>query len=79
MGKNDKAIEAYDLTIRTYPKSSAVPEATYKKGLAHQNLRQMDAARIAFETVVKNYPDTIEALLAKQKLEQLSPPAPKKP
>ena len=45
MGKYDKAVEAYDLMIRTYPKSTAIAEAYYRKGVSHQNLRQIDDAR----------------------------------
>ena len=44
-GKNDKAVEAYDLAIRTYPSGNAIPEAYYKKGLALKNLKQIDLAR----------------------------------
>ena len=44
-GKNDKAVEAYDQAIRTYPGGDAIPEAYYKKGLALRNLKQLDQAR----------------------------------
>ena len=71
-GKNDKAVEAYDLAIRTYPNGNAIPEAYYKKGLALKNLRQLDRAREAFEYVAKTYPDSDAGRLAKQ---QITPPA----
>ena len=38
-GKNDKAVEACDVAIRTYPSGDEMPDAYYKKGLALQNLR----------------------------------------
>jgi len=67
-GKNDKAVEAYDLAIRAYPAGNALPEAYYRKGLALRNLKQADRAREAFETVVKNYPNSAEASLSRQRL-----------
>ncbi len=65
-GKNDKAVESYDLAIRTYPNGNAIPEAYYKKGLALKNLKQVDLARQAWEYVVKNYEQSTAALLARQ-------------
>ena len=68
-GKNDKAVEAYDVVIRTYAKSSSVPEAYAKKGVALMNLKQYDRAREALEYVVKNYPpDNAAVGLAQQRL-----------
>jgi tol-pal system protein YbgF len=81
-GRNDKAIEAYDLAIRNYPKSNAIPEAYYKKGLALRDLKQTDAARAAFEHVTTTYPDRNEAMLASQMLQELNrqqPPPLKRP
>jgi TolA-binding protein len=72
--KDDKALEACDLAIRTYPTGNAIPDAYYLKGLALKNLRQLDRAREAFETVVKNYPREDAARLAQQALAQLGRP-----
>lgn len=72
--KDDKAAEACDLAIRTYPGGNALPDAYYLKGLALKNLRQLDRAREAFEAVVKNYPDKDAARLAQQALAQLGRP-----
>jgi TolA-binding protein len=73
-GKNDKAVEACDLAIRTYPNGDKIPEAYYKKGLALQNLRDLTGARDAWEHVVKSNPDTDAGRLAKQRLEQIKRP-----
>jgi TolA-binding protein len=70
-GANDKAVEAYDVAIRTYPTSNVLPEAYYRKGVALQNLKELDRAREAFETVTTKYPDSFEATLAKQGLQKL--------
>jgi TolA-binding protein len=73
-GKNDKAVEACDLAIRTYPNGDKIPDAYYKKGLALQNLRDINGARDAWEHVVKTNPDTDAGRLAKQRLEQIKRP-----
>ncbi len=69
--KDDKAAEACDVAIRTYPNGKAIPDAYYFKGLALKNLRQFDRARDAFEAVVKKYPGDNAARLAQQALAQL--------
>jgi TolA-binding protein len=73
-GKNAKAVEACDLAIRTYPNGDKIPEAYYRKGLAMQNLRDLNGAREAWEYVVKTAPDTDAGRLAKQRLEQIKRP-----
>jgi TolA-binding protein len=70
-GKNEKAVEACDLAIRTYPGGDKIPDAYYKKGLALQNLRDLNGAREAWEHVVKSNPDTDAGRLAKQRLDQI--------
>jgi TolA-binding protein len=73
-GKNDKAVEACDLAIRTYPTGDKIPDAYYKKGLALQALRDLNGARDAWEHVVKSNPDSDAGRLAKQRLEQIKRP-----
>jgi TolA-binding protein len=73
-GKNDKAVEACDLAIRTYPNGDKIPDAYYKKGLALQNLRDANGARDAWEHVVKTAPDSDAGRLAKQRLDQIKRP-----
>ena len=73
-GKNDKAVEACDVAIRTYPGGDKIPDAYYKKGLALQNLRDVNGARDAWEHVVKTNPDTDAGRLAKQSLERIKRP-----
>jgi TolA-binding protein len=72
-GKNDKAVEEYDKVIRIYPGGNAVPDAYYKKGIALADLKQIDQARAAFETVAKTFPDSTAATLARQRLTALAP------
>lgn len=74
-GRNDKAVEAYDTAIRSYQGAPALPEAYYKKGVALKALKRPDEARAAFDYVVKTYPESNAASLARQGLAQLGPPA----
>jgi TolA-binding protein len=73
-GKNDKAVEACDLAIRTYPNGDKIPDAYYKKGLALQNLKDTNGARAAWEHVVQTAPDSDAGRLAKQRLDQIKRP-----
>ena len=69
---------AYSQVIQNYPASSNVPEAYFKRGRAYEAMGQMDAARSSWEFVIKTYPDSTGASLAKQGLDRLNrrtPPA----
>jgi TolA-binding protein len=72
--KNQQAVDACDLAIRTYPGTNSIPEAYYRKGLALSNLKDLAGARSAWETLIKNFPDSSLALLAQQGLERLKKP-----
>jgi TolA-binding protein len=72
--KNQKAVEACDLAIRTYPGTNSIPEAYYRKGLALSNLKDLVGARSAWETLIKNFPDSALATMAQQGLERIKKP-----
>jgi TolA-binding protein len=69
--KDQQAVDACDLTIRNYPNTNSIPQAYYRKGLALSNLKNVAGAREAWETLVKTFPDSREAILATQGLERL--------
>jgi TolA-binding protein len=76
-GKYQKAVEACDLAIRTYPNGDKIPEAYYRKGLALQGLKDVAGARDAFEHAIKADPkgaDGTAGGLAKQGLDRLKRP-----
>ena len=56
--------------ITNYPQADSVPVAYYKLGLTYEQLKQFDAARKAFETVIQKYPAAYDAILAKQRLDE---------
>jgi TolA-binding protein len=69
-----EAANACDLAIRTYPGSDKLPEAYYRKGLALSNLKNINGAREAWEFLVKNFPNSDMANLARNGLERLRRP-----
>ena len=71
-GKNAEAMDAYNRVINTYPGGDRVPEAYYKRGMTFERLSQPDQARESWETLIKTFPDSDMARLAKQNLDRLS-------
>ena len=75
------AVNAYGMAIQKYPRSTFVPEAYYQRGKAQESLGQPEAARASYEQLLKTYPETPSAGLAKQALDRLgrqaaAPPRP---
>lgn len=68
------AANACDLAIRTYPNSDKLAEAYWRKGLALSNLKNTNGAREAWEFVVKNFPNSPMADLARNGIEKLRRP-----
>jgi tol-pal system protein YbgF len=74
-----EAIDAYGLVLQNHRDSSLVPAAYFKRGRAYAQTNQIDAARAAWEAVIKAFPESDDARLAKQDLERINrsnPPAP---
>ena len=73
--KDMDAVTAYDRVIANYPGSASVPMAYYKRGMAFERLAETARARESYEAVLKEFPDSQQAVLAKQRLEGLNRPA----
>lgn len=71
-GKHQEAVQAYTQVIVSYPRGQSVAPAYYKRGLAFERLGQVDRARESFEAVMKVFPDSDAARLAKQNLDRLN-------
>jgi tol-pal system protein YbgF len=71
-GKSQEAVQAYTQVITNYPRGQSVAPAYYKRGLAFERLGQVDRARESFEAVIKTFPDSDAARLAKQNLDRLN-------
>ena len=72
--KYPEAVLAFEQVLLNYPDGDVVPEASYKRGLALDQLGETDRARQAFELVATNFPDSTMATLAQQALDRLSQP-----
>ena len=70
-----EALDAYNLVIQQYPNGDQVDMAYYRRGFVEAQRGQPDAARAAWEEVVKRFPESQGAQLAKQRLAGLSRPA----
>lgn len=75
-GKFAEAVDAYNRAITSYPKGDRVPDAYYKLGMALNNMKQTDRAREAWETLIREYPDSDAARLAKQNMIRVFPNKP---
>ena len=67
-GHCKEALVAYDKLISTYKTAAEVPDAYYQKGLCYLELGQRAEATRTFQLIVKQYPNSTQALLAQQKL-----------
>ena len=70
--KFDLAIVEFDLFLQKYPNHDKTKIALYKKGLAHADLNQTQYALSALGKVVTDYPNTIEATNAAEKMRELT-------
>ncbi len=64
------ALESYTTLVERFPASPKVPDALFKSGLTHAELKQTDQARAAWRRVMKDYPNANAAGLARQRLAQ---------
>ena len=76
-GKHQEAVQAFTNVIANYPKGQSIAPAYYKRGMAFESLGLLDRARESFEAVIKMFPDSDAARLAKQVLDRLNRGRPK--
>lgn len=67
-GKCREAIPEYQKLISTYKTSDHLAEAYYMQGICYLDLSQKTQAQRMFETVIKQFPNATQALMANQKL-----------
>jgi len=67
----EKAILEYQKVIEGYPKGNKVASALLKQAFAFLKLDDKDNARLIFKELVRKYPESAEAKIAKEKLTQL--------
>jgi len=67
----EKAILEYQKVIENYPKGNKVPASLLKQGFAFLNLGDKANTRLILEELVKKYPNSNEAKIARDKLQAL--------
>jgi len=67
----DRAILEFDAVRRNYPQGEKVPAALLKQGYSFAELGEKVNARLILQDVIEKYPQSAEALKAKQKLKTL--------
>jgi tol-pal system protein YbgF len=67
----EKAILEYQKVIENYPEGNKVPASLLKQGFAFLNLGDNANSRLILQELIKKYPKTNEANIAKDKLKNL--------
>lgn len=66
-----EALEAYSRVVELFPGSRRAATALYKSGLLERERGNLQDARVYFSRVVSGYPDSDEAELAREQLQEL--------
>lgn len=67
----EKAILEYEKVIKNYPEGNKVPGAYLKQGIAFGELGENANARLILQTLIRKYPDSNEAKIARKTLANL--------
>lgn len=67
----EKAIVEYQKVVEVYPKGNKVRSALLKQGYAFANIGDTANASLILKDLIRRYPDSNEATIAKRKLTQL--------
>ena len=66
--KYEKAIVEYEKVVKSFPDGNRVPHALLKQGLSFQSLGDNVSAKLLLQQVIKDYPNTSQARIARAKL-----------
>jgi len=64
----EKAILEYEKVVKNHPEGNKVPQALLKQGLSFLQLGDKASARLILQNVIKDYPNTSQARVARSKL-----------
>jgi len=67
-GKYEEAIVEYERVIQNYPKGNKVPNALLKQALSFMKIDDKSSAKLLLQRVIKDYPNTTSANVARKKL-----------
>lgn len=68
LARFDSAATEYERVARDYPTGDRVPASLYKLGLSQEKLGRAKDAKKTFEDLLKRFPDSGEAQLARERL-----------
>jgi len=57
--------------VKNYPNGNKVPYALLKQGLSFLNLGDKSSARLILQQIIKDYPNTNQARIARAKLVEI--------
>ncbi len=69
--KYDQAILEYEKVVKNYPGGSRVAYALLKQGLSFLNLGDKISSKLLLQQVIKDYPNTNQARIARAKLQEI--------
>jgi len=69
--KYEKAILEYERVTKKFPSSNKVPYALLKQGISFQKLGDKVSAKLLLQQVIKDYPNTSQARIARSKLQEI--------
>jgi len=67
----EQAILSYQQVIKMYPKGNKVPAAMLRQAAAFQELKDITSTRLLLQKIIKTYPNSSEAAIAKKRLDAL--------
>ncbi len=70
-GKREEALQGYARVVQDHPRGDKVPPALLKRGLLLMDANRIGEGVVLLDHLVKTYPDTDEARLARNKLRAL--------
>ncbi|MFO0774901.1 MAG: tol-pal system protein YbgF [Nitrospiraceae bacterium] len=73
LGHYDQAMETFSSLVSYYPSNPKMAATTLKIGLTHTKMGQPQEARITFQRVVTEWPETMEADVARKELSKFDP------
>ena len=67
----EQAILAYQEVIKKHPKGNKVPNAMLRQAVAFAEIKDKTSAKLLLKKVIKEYPNSSEAQIARAKLKTL--------
>lgn len=72
MGNNTAALKEFTIVVTDYKNSSRISDAQLKIGLLYASDMKWSKAKTAFRSVIKKYPSSASARLAKEQLKEIT-------